>query len=304
MATPEPQNESAKLEAEKRVLGAIMVDNSYYRYLAGRLTLKDFSGPANRIVFARMAELMGTGRPIDPVTLTDELLRTNELESAGGVAYLASLSESLPGAGQIARSFGGDIDIVKRGSTARPCRPATAIPAETERDLLAARRGRAAAARFESCFISYSTKDHFFADQLYRDLRANGVPCWFAEHDLKGGRKLPEQIVEAIGRSDRLLLILSESSITSHWVKIEITNARRKERRDNRRVLFPIRLVSYQALQEWECWDDTDDLATHVREYFIPDFSNWKNHHAYQEAFERLLRDLKAEETKPPSRSV
>lgn len=38
------------------------------------------------------------------------------------------------------------------------------------------------------------------------------------------------------------------------------------------------------------------DMAREVREYHIPDFSNWKDHDSYQKAFERLLRDLKAEE--------
>ena len=38
------------------------------------------------------------------------------------------------------------------------------------------------------------------------------------------------------------------------------------------------------------------DLAIELREYFIPDFSNWKEHDAFEAAFDRLLRDLKAEE--------
>jgi hypothetical protein len=46
----------------------------------------------------------------------------------------------------------------------------------------------------------------------------------------------------------------------------------------------------------WEGFDaDTGkDSAREIREYFIPDFSNWKNYDAYQVAFQRLLRDLKA----------
>ncbi|MDX2453880.1 hypothetical protein [Desulfosarcina sp.] len=47
----------------------------------------------------------------------------------------------------------------------------------------------------------------------------------------------------------------------------------------------------------WELFDaDTGtDLAAEVRSYFIPDFSNWKDHDSYTKAFDRLLRDLKAE---------
>ncbi len=66
---------------------------------------------------------------------------------------------------------------------------------------------------YNSCFISYSTKDQEFAERLHADLQAKGVRCWFAPHDIKGGRKVHEQIDEAIRLHDRLLLILSEDSM-------------------------------------------------------------------------------------------
>src|SRR5271166_3048566 len=43
---------------------------------------------------------------------------------------------------------------------------------------------------FYSCFISYSTKDQDFADRLYADLQAKGVRCWFAPHDIQGGKTI------------------------------------------------------------------------------------------------------------------
>jgi hypothetical protein len=59
-------------------------------------------------------------------------------------------------------------------------------------------------------------------------------------------------------------------------------------------VLFPVRLVSYEAMQSWEYIDSTGvDLAEEIRQYFIPDFSNWKDHDSYREAFDRLVGDLK-----------
>jgi hypothetical protein len=62
--------------------------------------------------------------------------------------------------------------------------------------------------------------------------------------------------------------------------------------------LFPIRLVDWETIRDWDCFDaDTGkDLAVEVREYFVPDFSCWKEHDFYQQAFDRLLRDLKASE--------
>ena len=149
---------------------------------------------------------------------------------------------------------------------------------------------------YYSCFISYSTKDQDFADRLYADLQNKGVRCWFAPHDVQGGRKLHEQIDEAIRMHDRLLLILSPHGMKSEWVKTEIAKARKRELRDNRRVLFPIRLVPFETLRDWECFDagTGKDSAREIREYFIPDFSNWKDHDSYQEAFRRLIADLKA----------
>ena len=100
---------------------------------------------------------------------------------------------------------------------------------------------------FYSCFISYSTHDQEFAERLHADLQAKGVRCWFAPHDIKGGRKIHEQIDEAIRLHDRLLLILSEHSMRSEWVKTEIAKARKREVKEGKRVLFPVRLVGFES---------------------------------------------------------
>jgi TIR domain-containing protein/pentapeptide repeat protein len=157
---------------------------------------------------------------------------------------------------------------------------------------------------FYSCFISHSTKDQEFADRLHADLQSRGVRCWFAPHDVKGGRKIQEQIDEAIRLYDRLLLVLSEHSMNSEWVKTEIAHARQKELNEGRQVLFPIRLMSFEKIREWKCFDADmgKDSAREIREYFIPDFSNWKDHDSYQVAFERLVRDLKAVTAGPVER--
>jgi len=151
------------------------------------------------------------------------------------------------------------------------------------------------AIQFYSCFISYSTKDQEFADRLHADLQNKGVRCWFAPHDVQSGKKLHEQIDEAIRMHERLLLILSRDSMASEWVKTEVRKARKRERVEKKRVLFPVRLVSFDAVRDWELFDADDgkDLATEIREYYIPDFSEWKNHDSYQKEFEKLLRDLR-----------
>lgn len=149
---------------------------------------------------------------------------------------------------------------------------------------------------YYSCFISYSCKDEEFAQRLYNDLQANGVRCWFAPHDMQGGRKLHEQIDQAIRIHERVLLILSPDSMHSEWVKTEIAKARKREVEQKKQVLFPLRLVSFEAIRDWECFDADagKDSAQEIREYFIPDFSNWENHDEYEKAFGRLMSDLRA----------
>lgn len=147
---------------------------------------------------------------------------------------------------------------------------------------------------FYSLFISYSTKDQEFANRLHADLQAKGVRCWFAPHDMRSGKKVHEQIDEAIRLYDKLLLILSPASMESEWVKTEISKARKREVKEGKRILFPIRLCSFEMLRDWECFDSDagKDSAREIREYFIPDFSHWKDHDAHQLAFDRLLKDL------------
>jgi hypothetical protein len=159
------------------------------------------------------------------------------------------------------------------------------------------------AIEFYSCFISYSTKDQEFAERLHADLQAKGVRCWFAPEDIQGGKKTHEQIDEAILVYDKLLLVLSDASMNSEWVATEIAKARRRELREDRRMLFPISLVPFDRIREWESFDaDTGkDSAREVREYFIPDFSTWKDHDSYQKALHRVLRDLASGPAKPVS---
>jgi len=160
--------------------------------------------------------------------------------------------------------------------------------------------GAQQAIQFYSCFISYSHQDEDFAQRLYGKLRDAGLRVWYAPEDMRGGRKLHEQIEDAIRVHDKLLLVLSEHSLGSEWVMTEIRKARKAERREGRRKLFPIRLVDFERLRDWECFDADSgkDLGVELREYFIPDFQHWKDHDAFEAGAARLLKDLRAEEAK------
>ena len=86
----------ANIDAEKTILGAILLDNAAHSEAAEKLTADDFSLDSHRRIFLRMSDLMASQRAVDIVTLANELARYKEVETVGGVAYLASLTEGLP----------------------------------------------------------------------------------------------------------------------------------------------------------------------------------------------------------------
>lgn len=83
-------------EAERSILGAILLDDKAVLTVFETLRSHDFYLESHRRIFEKMIQLMNSARPIDLVTLKDELQRSSELESVGGAAYLASLTDGLP----------------------------------------------------------------------------------------------------------------------------------------------------------------------------------------------------------------
>lgn len=152
--------------------------------------------------------------------------------------------------------------------------------------------------QFYSCFISYSHRDEEFAKRLYSRMRESHFRVWFAPEDIKGGQKIHEQIDKAIHAFDKLLIVLSNNSMESEWVNTELRCARKRETSERRRVLFPMRLIDFDTIREWKCFDadSGNDLAMEIREYFMPDFSNWKAPDAFEASFARLVNDLRAYE--------
>jgi uncharacterized protein YjbI with pentapeptide repeats len=150
------------------------------------------------------------------------------------------------------------------------------------------------AIQYYSSFISYSTMDEDFAKRLHADLQNEGVRCWFAPKDIRIGDELLETIYEAIRLRDKVLLILSEHSITSRWVKDEITKAFDEESRRGQTVLFPVRLDD-AVMETNEAW------AVKLRARHIGDFRRWKDHDAYKNSVEVVVRDLAATLAQKPT---
>ena len=89
------------LEAERSVLGAILIHNDAFNSAAEVLNPRDFFRDAHRRIFEKMVQLSERGNAIDFITLKEELSRTGELDEVGGPAYIAALVDGLPHATNI-----------------------------------------------------------------------------------------------------------------------------------------------------------------------------------------------------------
>ncbi|GHB16694.1 replicative DNA helicase [Salinicola rhizosphaerae] len=103
------------LEAEQSVLGGLMLDNSSWDTVSERLIGDDFYRHEHRLTFNAMGELAEAAQPLDVVTLSEALERRDQLESVGGLAYLAELARNTPSASNI-RAYA---DIVRERATLR-----------------------------------------------------------------------------------------------------------------------------------------------------------------------------------------
>jgi hypothetical protein len=104
---------------------------------------------------------------------------------------------------------------------------------------------------------------------------------------MRPGTYIREEIDRAIQVQDKLLLLLSKDAVESGWVRYEIEQAIARENRQQRTILFPLR-VDESVLETPVSWAQSLRASRH-----IGDFTTWAEPQAYQTAFERLLRDLK-----------
>src|SRR6266511_5190388 len=84
------------LEAERSVLGAILLHNDAFNLAAELIDAKDFYRDAHRRIFDKMVKLAERGDAIDLVTLKEELGRSGELDEVGGPAYITALVDGVP----------------------------------------------------------------------------------------------------------------------------------------------------------------------------------------------------------------
>lgn len=117
-----PQN----LDAEVSLLGAVLIDEDVLTRVTDKLAADDFYDPRHVRIFAAMVALYERHKPVDLLTLTDELKKKEELESAGGAAYLTELTTQVPTAAH-AESYA---DIISQNAMRRRLITASANIAE------------------------------------------------------------------------------------------------------------------------------------------------------------------------------
>ena len=97
MATTDQRIENslpAAIDVERVVLGSILLDNAKY-YELSPFTGEEFSLDSHRRIYGRIRDLIESQRAADLITVSEELRRQQQLESIGGVAYLASLTDGI-----------------------------------------------------------------------------------------------------------------------------------------------------------------------------------------------------------------
>ena len=227
------------LEAEKSVLGAILIHNEAFNHAAELLDSRDFFRDAHRRIFDKMIGLSERGDAIDFVTLKEELSRSGDLEEVGGPAYIASLADGVPRSANVEYYA----KIVKEKSTLRSLIHSAnkiltdAYEAEEEPDLLLDEAERAIFAiaedRMRAGFVplrdlvqsSFTTIEKL---QQHKGM-VTGVPTGFVELDEMTSGLQPSDLVHrrgaAVDGQDQL--------------RPQHRPARRHRHRHDRRLLLP-----------------------------------------------------------------
>jgi replicative DNA helicase len=254
----------ANIDAEKTILGAILLDNAAHSEAAEKLEADDFSLDSHRRIYMRMSELIDAQRAVDIVTLANELARYKEVEAVGGVAYLASLTEGLPRRPVIEEY----IRIVKDKSLLRKlmliCSSAIARAADQSEDAIGVLDVT------ESQLLEVSEKgltqgleslDKIVAnsfgsiDNLYKQSReVTGVSTGFIEFDrMTSGLQKGELVIIAARPSmgkTALAINIAQNAALLHGAKVAVFSLEMSKASLLRRMLASQASVDQQKLQK------------------------------------------------------
>jgi hypothetical protein len=127
-------------------------------------------------------------------------------------------------------------------------------------------------------FLSHSSKDKGFVRKLAADLVASGVKVWIDEQRILVGDSVPEKIAQGLAESDFFLIVVSNESVESPWVKKELNSALVHEIERRKVVVLPIKL-------------DEAKMPASINDKRYADFRG-----SYEEGLKGLLQSIKAHE--------
>jgi len=127
-------------------------------------------------------------------------------------------------------------------------------------------------------FLSHSSKDKPFIRQLASDLAKEGIDTWLDEHRILVGDSITEKIGQGLAQSDYFIIALSESSVSSAWVKKELSGALLREVERRKVTVLPIKLSECQ-------------IPEMLQDKKYADFSK-----SYKEGLQQLIQTMKAGE--------
>jgi replicative DNA helicase len=184
------------VEAEQAILGGLMLDNTAWDTVADIVSSGDFYRRDHKLIFTALGDLAERGEPGDAVTVSEFLEKRDELESAGGLAYLGSLVRGTPSAANV-RAYAEIVreramlrDLIAAGGEIASNafnpegRPASELVDDAERRVFEiAERGKRRGSGFQSIKqILPGTIDRL--DELYNsDSEITGLPSGFDDLD-------------------------------------------------------------------------------------------------------------------------
>jgi replicative DNA helicase len=218
------------IEAEKAVLGAVLLDNVAFSNVSATVIASDFYHPAHAVIFECMLSLNSRGEPIDVVTLSAELRNRERLNTVGGMQYLGELTDTTPSIAnvenharivadlaQVRRMIGVAHEIVSRGYGDRGS-------ADTFLDTAAAQVFAVAQKRSKSTLIPLETavQEAFerIEKSLERGARITGTESGFRDLDEMTSGMHPGQLIivaarPAMGKTSYVLCLTANAAKSS-----------------------------------------------------------------------------------------
>ncbi|MEP7271867.1 MAG: replicative DNA helicase, partial [Acidobacteriota bacterium] len=247
----------SSLEAERAILGAILLDNGMVNQAAERLKREDFFLDSHRRIYDQMLQLSEQGRRIDPITLQEELRRAGDLDLIGGPAYIGALFDGLPRFTNIENytRIVKDKSILRKLITASNQIMATCFDDEEEATKILDNAERAILAigeeRIREGFVRVSEVakkqlEHLEEAALH-DSHVTGISTGFSDLDFK---------TSGLQRGD-LIIIAARPSMGKTAFSLNIAqNAALKEQRNGRKAVvgvFSLEMSKEQLVNRLLC---------------------------------------------------